>query len=200
MKPRQNFNHPSVGASIAAEPITDINAIATIKQRLAAHPRDLALFTLGINTNLRISDLLRLTIGQVYCLKPGDQITVKQQKRGKYGIRVINAEAVRALHNWFDRHPDLDAESPVFCGKDPSKPITKQYASRLVKRWCRNAGLRGRFSAHTLRKTFGFHALNTFKQPLHFVQAAYGHRDSGTTLAYLGIQPQDISNLFMNEL
>ena len=58
MKPGENYNHPKKGALINVEPIRDIDSINRIKKLLSDKPRDLCLFTIGINTNLRASDLL----------------------------------------------------------------------------------------------------------------------------------------------
>lgn len=73
----RNPNHPKPGSNIKVDPIRSKRDIATIKRMLADRPRDLALFTLGINTNLRASDLLSIKVGQVRDLKPGDEITLR---------------------------------------------------------------------------------------------------------------------------
>jgi len=56
----QNCNHPKKGDMIRVQPITNIKNLKAIKKLLADKPRDLALFTVGINTNLRASDLLQI--------------------------------------------------------------------------------------------------------------------------------------------
>ena len=71
MKKDENKNRPKKGSQIKVEPIRKIKHIQTIKKLLADNPRDLCLFTLGINTNLRASDLLQITTGDVRYLKPG---------------------------------------------------------------------------------------------------------------------------------
>ncbi|MEM1369399.1 MAG: hypothetical protein AAGG02_15595 [Cyanobacteria bacterium P01_H01_bin.15] len=48
--PLKNINRPAPGSSIRVEPIRDLKAISRIKRRLQESPRDLCLFTLGINT------------------------------------------------------------------------------------------------------------------------------------------------------
>ena len=53
MQKGQNFNHPEKGSQIKVEPIKLKRDIQTIKKLLADKPLDLALFTVGINTNLR---------------------------------------------------------------------------------------------------------------------------------------------------
>ena len=64
---------------------------------LATKPRDLALFTLGINTNLRASDPMRIRVGQVRDLKPGDELEVKEKKTGKTRRITLNRAAVKAV-------------------------------------------------------------------------------------------------------
>ena len=46
------------------DPIKRLNDVRSIKKLLADSPRDSALFIIGINTNLRASDILNLTIEQ----------------------------------------------------------------------------------------------------------------------------------------
>ena len=70
----QSQNKPRKGSKIKVEPIKALKDIKAIKKLLADRPRDLRLFTLGINTNLRASDLLNLQAGQVRGLKPLDEI------------------------------------------------------------------------------------------------------------------------------
>ena len=47
-----NPNHPPKGAIITVDPIRETKHIRAIKKILADKPRDLALFVVGINTNL----------------------------------------------------------------------------------------------------------------------------------------------------
>ena len=63
------------------EPIRKLSDIEKIKQKLRAHPRDLLLFEFGINTGLRISDILKLKVKDV---KNKKHITIVEQKTHKY--------------------------------------------------------------------------------------------------------------------
>ncbi len=58
-----NPNHPPKGAVLRIEPIRCLEAIEAIKKHLESQPRNAAIFTLGINSNLRASDLLKITVG-----------------------------------------------------------------------------------------------------------------------------------------
>ena len=48
---------------------------------LAGKPRDLAIFTLGINTNLRASDLLKIKVGQVKILTSQENIFLLEKRK-----------------------------------------------------------------------------------------------------------------------
>ncbi len=80
----QANNHPAPGDMISAEPIRSLSDIAEIKDLLKYKPRDLAIFTIGINAGFRASDICKLRIGDVRALKIGDEFTIRMKKtRGK---------------------------------------------------------------------------------------------------------------------
>lgn len=67
------MNRPQKGSTIWIEPIRSSEDIRRITNLLEERPRDLALFVLGVNTSINARDLLRLRIGQVRGLLPGDR-------------------------------------------------------------------------------------------------------------------------------
>lgn len=205
----RNYNHPKKGAKIRTDPIRSVSDIRKIVALLKDKPRDSAIFIVGIHTNLRAADLVALTVGQVEHLKPGDELTTKEKKTSRYMVRTVSEPVVRAIQRWLAVHPFRDdPTAPLFVsqgglwGRVPTKkPLASPTLSSMVKLWCKNAGIKnGNYSSHSLRKTFAFHALNTFKQPAHLVSAALGHKELATTLTYLGIQDTEIRRLFMNKI
>ena len=63
------------------QPIRDKNKIEEIKSYLKENgSRDLLIFTMGINTGLRISDLLKLKVIDV---RNKSHVEIKEQKTGK---------------------------------------------------------------------------------------------------------------------
>ena len=86
------------------EPIRDRKKIAQIKNQLRGQCRfrDLLLFVVGINTALRISDLLQLRIGHFI----DEQRRIKQrfwiheQKRGKRHEVVLNNSILEAFEEY----------------------------------------------------------------------------------------------------
>ncbi|WP_435050725.1 hypothetical protein [Desulfonatronospira thiodismutans] len=71
-------NHPTKGSSIKVEPIRRLEDIKAIKKLLKDSPRDLLLFTMGINNGLRIGDLLRLKVEDVQHLRPNEYLRIKE--------------------------------------------------------------------------------------------------------------------------
>ena len=97
MKTGQNFNHPKPGSKISVEPIRELKDIRSIKRLLHDNPRDLALFVVGINTNLRASDLCEITVGQVKDLKAGDELVLNERKTGKERRINLNKDCVNVI-------------------------------------------------------------------------------------------------------
>ena len=198
-----NANHPAPGSSTKVEPIRRIEDINQIKQALAAQPRDLCLFTVGINTAYRASELLSIRVGQVAHLRPGDTLDIKQPKNRRYRLTTLNKSAIASIREWLESHPDPSPDAPLFISRKTGKALTVSPFVNMVKRWCHEAGLHGAYGSHSLRKTFGYHQLrgNT-KTPPHLVlpllMEAYGHSTQQQTLAYLCIQSDEVSSLFMD--
>ena len=101
MQKGQNFNHPEKGSQIKVEPIKLKRDIQTIKKLLADKPLDLALFTVGINTNLRASDLLRIKVKQVKDLNPNDEIVLNEKKTKKERRINLNKACIEAITGAF---------------------------------------------------------------------------------------------------
>ena len=198
--PGSNANHPLKGAKLWKSPIKNIDDVERIANILRPSARNHAIFLVGVNTNLRASDLCSLTVGDVRDLKVGDPLMLKDQKPNRYVIRAANRTLVTAVRRLLGEHPRAGhATAPLFLSQRGG-PIEVSSLSRLVKSWCKRAKLRGHYGSHSLRKTWAYHALNTFGVEFHIVSAALGHRDHGTTLTYLGIPMKAIKAAFMNEL
>lgn len=194
----RNDNHPRKGSSIKVQPIRSFVAIAAIKAHLHDQPRNLCLFTLGINTAYRASELLSLTVGQVDYLKAGDILDIKQQKTNEYRMAVLNTVAVDALQSWLALHPCRNmATAPLFLSQRGRRPLSVAAVNRLVKFWCREIGLSGNFGSHTLRKTWGYHQRIHNQANVALLMRAFGHATEAQTLDYLCILPDEIKALYL---
>ena len=199
MKKGMNSNHPEVGDAIKVDPIKSVKDIGSIKKLLSDRPRDLALFVVGINTNLRASDLLRLTAGQVRHLKPMDDIELKEQKTGKHRRIPMNGECVKVIQSLLGSR-EFGDDAPLFYGRNPATALTVPSVNRLVKGWCASLNLIGNYGSHTLRKTWGYHQRVTFGRSLPELMICFNHSTQKQTLDYLCVQPEEIKSIYENVL
>lgn len=194
------LNHPEKGDSIKVEPIRSEKDIKAIKKILASKPRDLAIFTLGINTNLRASDLLKVKIGQVKYLKPGEHFTVKEKKTGKDRAITINKTVYEAIQGLLKTMPDAGEGDCLFQSRKGKEALCVPYLNALVKGWCKEINLKGNYGSHTLRKTFGYIHRTLFNTDIPTLMEMFNHSSQKQTLAYLGIQPGEIRDAYLREI
>lgn len=190
-------NHPKKGSKIKVEPIREMKDINNLKKLLTDKPRDFCLFIVGINTNLRASDLLNLTAGQVRGLKPGDDIEIKEKKTRKSRRLTLNKACINAINGLLASRAYNDHDK-LFQGQ--RGPITVSYLNRLVKGWAKALNLRGNYGSHTLRKTFGYIKHTVQGASLPELMVCFNHTTQRQTLEYLCIQEATIRNIYMNEI
>jgi integrase len=182
------------------EPIRDRKKIAQIKNLLRGEKRyrDLLLFVLGINTALRISDLLTLQIG--HFLDDRGRIRqrfwIKEQKRGKRHEVVINESIREALDAYLTANPGIveKPENYVFFNpktNDYSRPIKRGQSWKFIRTICYEVGLTGNFGTHSLRKTWGYHA-RMQGVDLALIMHKLNHESVAYTKRYLGITDDEL--------
>jgi integrase len=188
----ENPHRPRKGDSIRVEPIRSKRHIANIKKILADKPRDLCLFTLGINTAFRANELLAIKVGQVRYLEVGDMLTIKQRKTQKYRSVVLNETVIATIRNYLRQTP-LSDEDHLFMGLRGC--LTVPTVNRLVETWWASVGLQGNYGSHSMCKTWGYWQRQNGADILNLVEA-FGHATQRQTMAYLGLQPEDGMKLY----
>jgi len=197
MQKGQNYNHPVKGSSIKVDPIKSKKHIQTIKKLLADKPLDFALFTIGINTNLRASDLLSIKEHQVKDLNPNDEIVLNEKKTRKERRITLNKACITAIQGLLASNEYSDKD---YLFKGQRGCLTVPTLSQKVKSWCKTINLRGNFASHSLRKSWGYHQRVTFGTDLPTLMVCFNHSTQKQTLDYLCIQPQEIRDVYENEL
>jgi len=196
-------NRPRKGAHIKVEPIRYLADIKRIKNLLVNRPRDMALFTLGINTPLRVSDLLRLTYHQVSGLSPGDFLSIHEKRTGRRLKVGFNRACCDVVANLGATHIDRSGLQTPAHFLFPSRRgdvLLPSSVHRLVKSWCKAIGLEGNYGANSLRKTWGYHQFATFGTDLARLSTYFNHATRRQTLDYLCLVPEDFKSIFDHEL
>jgi len=186
------------------EPIRDYSKILAIKGKLKKqkNPRDFLLFVMGINTALRISDLLKLKVGDVKDEQGNIKgfLYLREEKTKKDKKVVINNGVREALEHYFNKTGAYDSEQYLFRSEKSknNKPLTRIRAWQLVNRWCREVGIKERIGTHTLRKTAGYQMRVRGGVALEIIQGILGHSSMKITSRYIGVSNDELEKVSKN--
>ena len=141
--------------------------------------RNYLLIVVGLNTALRIGDVLSLQ--------------VVEQKTGKTNQIALNDCVLHALRQCYNGQKADEYLFYSACHKN--QPISRSQAWRIVRQAAEETGLDGNVSCHSLRKTFGYHA---WKQgvPPAMLMMIYNHSSYQITKRYLGIIQEEKDDVF----
>lgn len=181
------------------QPIRDRKKIDQIKKLLKAqNHRDYVLFVLGINSGLRVSDLLNLKVSDVRDEQGEikDRVTLREKKTGKAKDFPIGKTSQKALKEYFSSCTLVD-DQPLFPSRKGDGSLGRSQAYRIINSVARGAGIEDKIGTHTLRKTFGYHAYK-MGMDLSVIQKLLNHSSPSVTLAYIGITQDDLDSVYLN--
>lgn len=172
------------------QPIKKLEDIQKIKKYLAKKPRDALLFSFGINTGLRISDILSLDVDDV---NGRNYIEIREKKTNKYKKFPLN----RFLKEEIDLFVEgLPSEQPLFYTQKHCR-LDRAQAYRILNKAAQAVGVQERIGTHTLRKTFGYHHYKKYND-IVLLQKIFNHSSPSVTLRYIGIEQDTIDESYMN--
>jgi integrase len=169
------------------QPIRDKQQIEDMKFALKRFcgERDYILFLLGINSGLRIGDLLKLKVKEV---KKKKKLVIQEGKTSK--PRTIYLEGVYTELNEYIN--TIDSEW-LFPSRKGDKPISSVQAYRQLNKASEMVDITEGIGTHTLRKTFGYWHYKQFKDVAE-LQKILNHSHPSITLTYIGITEEQIEN------
>lgn len=173
------------------EPIRNKKDIKKVENVLSQQSkRNLLLFVLGTNCGLRISDLLSLNIGDV---RNKTHIQIVEKKTGKFKKFPINDRLKPMIEEFVKGKRDKEPLFKSHWGKRLDR-VTAYY---LIRDACKKAGLQERIGTHSMRKTFGYHHYQQFKDVV-ILQKIFNHSSPQITLRYIGIEQDQIDYSYSN--
>lgn len=184
------------------QPIRDTEHLQLFKsyyKDIKPNPRNYLLLIAGLNTALRITDILNLQWKDLYNFEEQrvkEYLYVKEKKTGKNNQIAINNHLRDAIIAFID---DKQKENDyVFCSpRNTMTPICRQQAFRIIKEAASYAGESENISCHSLRKTFGYYAWKQGVPPV-ILMNIFNHSSFQITKRYLGIEQDDKDMVFMN--
>ncbi|MFE8698290.1 tyrosine-type recombinase/integrase [Cytobacillus sp. FJAT-53684] len=159
--------------------------------------RDYLLFMVGISSALRISDILRLKVKNVWNgKKPVEYVELNEKKTGKYKRFPVTPNLNKAIKEYMSEYNGQPEQYLFVSRVGHNKPITRQYANMMLNNACDMVGITEPFGSHGMRKSWGYWA---FKQgiSLDYISLALNHRSIAETKRYLGLLQEDLDNIYL---
>lgn len=176
------------------QPIRDKKKIEEMKIELKKRgTRDYLLFVTGINTGLRISDIIKLKVSDVLNEDRSvkSHICIIEQKTGKRKRFKINNTLAREFAEYTK---DMKMTDYLFQSRSGNGHITRIQAYRILNVVAKKIGL-DEIGTHTLRKTFGYWFYKKTKD-IAMLQKLFNHSSPSITLAYIGIEQDEIDEAY----
>ncbi|RZT23423.1 tyrosine-type recombinase/integrase [Fictibacillus sp. BK138] len=174
------------------EALRDIKQINAIKRYLKRQSeRDYVLFVFGINTGLKITELLTIKVEDLMTELNGIKDYYSWiPKEGESKKEIFLNETVQKILHQYILNANLKSDDFLFLSKKTKLPITRQQAYRIISCAADQVGIQGKIGTNSLRKTFGFHA---YKRgvAISLLQKHFNHSNPSETLKYLGISKDE---------
>lgn len=166
------------------EPIRDKAKLEELKAILKRQSeRNEFLVSFGLNTGLRISDILPLKVSDV---RGKSHIVITEKKTGKPKRFKIN----QSLRERIDAYiKDMTDDAYLIASEKRGKPISRVRAYQIINGAARKIGL-SEIGTHSMRKSFGYHFYQRTRD-IATLQMIFNHSHPAITLRYIGIT-QDI--------
>lgn len=191
-----------------AQPIRSREDLAHIKDYYRVtrpNSRNYLLIIMGLNTALRVSDVIRLKWRDVYDFQAKtcrEHIFLEEQKTGKASVIFLNDCVKSAIQEYrqflFGRNIRILEKDYIFgsYGRGTAH-ISRVQVFRIIKQAAQACGIEGVISCHSLRKTLGYHAWKQGVQPVMLMNI-FNHSSFQITQRYLGIEQDDRDDIFRN--
>jgi integrase len=174
------------------QPIRDYDKLENMKEILKQdNERNYILFMLGLYTALRISDILRIKVGDIQ----KDYINIREKKTSKTRRIYLHPDLKKALQD-YTRNKDDPNEYLIKSREGFNQPITRAMAYVILRNAAKEVGLES-VGTHTMRKTLGYWLYKETKD-VAALQKLFNHSYPEETLRYIGIEQDGVDKLLKN--
>ena len=188
---------------MSVQPVKDRDKLNQMIQflELKGNKRDVLLLKFGLNTGLRINDILRLKVKHLFdsngnlneYLDLFESKTIKRRNRKLKQIKlnsVIRPELISYVQYY-----ELESEDWIFFSlREPLNPLDRVRAWTILKEAATRAGV-AKFGTHSMRKTLAYNVYSETKD-LALVMRLLNHNDPDHTLRYIGVVQHDLDTAY----
>lgn len=187
--------------SKTVDPIKSKREIQAVKNYLSGkNLRDYTIFVVGINSALRVSDIVKLKWKDVF-YEIGElkkEIRLIEKKTSKQKVFPINQSMKKALLEYFEYIDKPSDDEYIFKSRQGGNShLSVKMAWRIFKDIQDNVKLSTHIGTHSMRKTFCFMA---WKQgvPIETLMKILNHGSQSVTKRYIGITQEEINDVYLN--
>jgi integrase len=179
----------------------NLNSFKNYYMREEYNMRNYCLIKVGLNTALRINDVLHLKYDDVFDGKNvRNHITVRERKTDKSNTIFLNREVKESLKLYRKElvKTDMYKSGNPYLFPSPKKkgaPLSRFQAYRIIRTAAKASGESEHVSCHSLRKTFGYQAWKKEKDPM-VIMLIYNHSSLNITKRYLCIEQDDKDEVY----
>ena len=187
-----------VGMKNLVEPIKNKKDIEAVEKFLELHSkRNRLIFAFGINTGLRVSDILGLNVEDV---KDKNYVEIREKKTGKYKRFPLNTKLKALIKEYLSvercKKYSLSETEPLFIGKKHCR-LDRSQVYRFLNDACKQLGILANVGTHTMRKSFGYHFYKKYND-VALLQKILNHSSPAITLRYIGVDQDEIDLSYNN--
>lgn len=172
------------------QPIRNLEEIEDFKKLLdrgTYGKRNRFLFVLGINTALRVSDMLQLKVKDVRGQK---YLKVNESKTGKAKRQLINSTLKAEIDAYTE---GMDDNAWLFPSRKGDKPMGRVQAYRVLNGVAELMNME-EIGTHTLRKTFAYHFYKK-TQDIYMLMDLLNHSAPSVTMRYIGMSQDNMDEV-----
>lgn len=181
---------------MTVEPIRDKAKIKQMYYYLnGKDPKYSLLFKFGLNTGLRISDILPIAVKDIFnnSGEYRDYLILIEKKTGKEKKIKLN-DTLRKTINSYVKRQELTYESYLFSSQKGDY-IRRIQAYRVLKEAAGICGIEN-FGTHSLRKTWGYWTYKMSKYNIGLIMDTFNHSSQSITLRYIGVNQDQKDELY----
>ena len=181
---------------MTVEPIRSRQEINNIYYYLKGKdPKYGLLFKFGLNTGLRISDILPIKIGDIFNERHEfyNHLVLCEKKTGKEKKIKLNSALKKEITGYMASRRIV--ENPYLFYSNKGGHISRVQAYRILKGAAVFCGVEN-FGTHSLRKTWGYWTYKNSKFNIGLIMDTFNHSSQKITLRYIGINQDQKDQLY----
>ena len=167
--------------------------IKTLEKR---NDRDALLFRMGLNTILRISDIITLKYSQLFDSKGRIRTYLKlyEQKTNKSKKIKLNKVIQDEIYKYAKIKKLSNDDYLFYSFKNKDNHIDRTNAWRVLKRAANKVGVEN-FGTHSMRKTLAYYVYKSTNN-ISLVMKMLNHQNPAVTLRYIGVDQDMIDSAY----